>query len=392
MTGALLVTDVLRARTAVLLTFMLNGFGFASYASRIPEIRSSLELTNSELGLLLLTLSAGSMVALPTTGVLVHRWGAASVVRVGVLLDALGLLACGLGTGWLESVLVTGFAFVTYGVGVALWEVGMNVEGAGVERGLGRSIMPRFHAGWSIGSVVGAAYAAVLVALGVPLSVHLGSAALVVLLVGTAATGRYLPRIEEPDGPAPSRSMLAAWLEPRTLLIGLMMLALALTEGVANDWLAVALIDGYQVPHWVGVAGFGLFVTSMTAGRFFGPLILDRHGRVPVLWVTMAVAGCGVLLIVFGGALPLVVVGIVAWGLGASLGFPVGVSAASDDPVHAAARVSVVTSIAYTAFLAGPPLLGFVGDRVGTLHALLVVALLLIPSAMVVPAARERRS
>ncbi|MCO5310590.1 MAG: MFS transporter [Austwickia sp.] len=391
MTGALLVTDVLRARTAVLLSFMLNGFGFASYASRIPQIRSSLELTNSELGLLLLTLSAGSVVALPTTGVLVHRWGAASVVRAGVLLDAFGLLACGLGAGWLESVVVTGFAFVTYGVGVALWEVAMNVEGAGVERGLGRSIMPRFHAGWSIGSVVGAAYAAALVALGVPLSVHMGSAALAVLLVGTAATRRYLPRVEEPDGPAPSRSMLAAWLEPRTLLIGLMMLALALTEGVANDWLAVALIDGYQVPHWVGVAGFGLFVTSMTAGRFFGPLILDRHGRVPVLWGTMAVAGCGVLLIVFGGALPLVVVGIFAWGLGASLGFPVGVSAASDDPVHAAARVSVVTSIAYTAFLAGPPLLGFVGDRVGTLQALLVVALLLIPSAMVVPAARERR-
>ncbi len=385
------MTDVLRARTAVLLSFMLNGFGFASYASRIPQIRSSLELTNSELGLLLLTLSAGSVVALPTTGVLVHRWGAASVVRAGVLLDAFGLLACGLGAGWLESVVVTGFAFVTYGVGVALWEVAMNVEGAGVERGLGRSIMPRFHAGWSIGSVVGAAYAAALVALGVPLSVHMGSAALAVLLVGTAATRRYLPRVEEPDGPAPSRSMLAAWLEPRTLLIGLMMLALALTEGVANDWLAVALIDGYQVPHWVGVAGFGLFVTSMTAGRFFGPLILDRHGRVPVLWGTMAVAGCGVLLIVFGGALPLVVVGIFAWGLGASLGFPVGVSAASDDPVHAAARVSVVTSIAYTAFLAGPPLLGFVGDRVGTLQALLVVALLLIPSAMVVPAARERR-
>ena len=81
--------------------------------------------------------------------------------------------------------------------------------------------------------------------------------------------------------------------------------------------------------------------------------------------------------------------GIVLWGLGASLGFPVGMSAAADDPVHAAARVSVVASIAYTAFLAGPPLLGFLGDQVGTLNALLAVSLLLIPSALVVPAARE---
>ncbi len=84
--------------------------------------------------------------------------------------------------------------------------------------------------------------------------------------------------------------------------------------------------------------------------------------------------------------------GIALWGVGASLGFPVGMSAAADDPVHAAARVSVVSTIGYTAFLAGPPLLGFVGDQVGTLDALLVVAVLLVPAALVVPAAREQRA
>ena len=109
--------------------------------------------------------------------------------------------------------------------------------------------------------------------------------------------GRFLPR----DGGGPRRrhagtggSALAAWLEPRTLLIGLMVLALALTEGTANDWLAVALIDGYDIPRWLGVAGFALFVTAMTAGRLVGPVLLDRYGRVPVLWATMAAAGVGV--------------------------------------------------------------------------------------------------
>ena len=87
-------------------------------------------------------------------------------------------------------------------------------------------------------------------------------------------------------------------------------------------------------------------------------MLLDRFGRVAVLWATMAAAGVGVLLIVFGGSAALVVLGIVLWGFGASLGFPVGMSAAADDPVHAAARVSVVSTIGYTAFLAGPPLLG----------------------------------
>jgi MFS family permease len=171
-----------------------------------------------------------------------------------------------------------------------------------------------------------------------------------------------------------------------------MVLALALTEGVANDWLALALVDGYGVEHWVGVAGFAVFVTAMTAGRFVGPVLLDRFGRAPVLWATMAAAAGGVTLIVVGGHVLLVVLGIVLWGVGASLGFPVGMSAAADDPRRAAARVSVVSTIGYAAFLAGPPFLGFVADQVGTLDALLVVALVLLPSAAVVPSAREPRS
>ena len=85
----------------------------------------------------------------------------------------------------------------------------------------------------------------------------------------------------------------------------------------------------------------------------------------------------------------LVTIGIVLWGLGASLGFPVGMSAAADDPVKAAARVSVVSTIGYTAFLAGPPLLGFLGSHFGVLEALLVVSVILVPSALAVPAARE---
>ncbi|UUZ58357.1 MFS transporter [Nocardioides sp. B-3] len=137
------------------------------------------------------------------------------------------------------------------------------------------------------------------------------------------------------------------------------------------------------------MAGFAVFVAAMTAGRFAGTTLIDRFGRVTMLWGTMATAGLGVVLIVFGSHPAVVVTGIVLWGAGASLGFPVGMSAAADDPVRAAARVSVVSTIGYAAFLAGPPLLGFVGDEVGTLKALLVVAVLLMPAALVVPAARE---
>ena len=385
--------EVLRARNAVMLSFALNGFGFASWVSRIPEARHVLGLTNGGLGLLLLAVSVGSVTALPTTGALINRWGAIRIVRLGVSCDSAGLAIVAVGVGVLESVPVAAAGLMLYGLGVGVWDVAMNVEGAAVEQRLGRTIMPRFHAGFSLGTVCGAVLGAVTTALGVPLVWHLLAVAVFIFLLAQATTGWFLPRGAEEGAlrDEDQRSSLAAWLEPRTLLIGVMVLSLALTEGTANDWLAVALIDGYDTPRWLGIVGFALFVTAMTAGRLVGPVVLDRYGRVPVLWATMAAAGVGVVLIVVGELPVLVVVGIVLWGLGASLGFPVGMSAAADDPVHAASRVSVVSTIAYTAFLAGPPLLGFLADHVGTLNALLAVSILLIPSAMVVPAAREPR-
>ena len=128
----------------------------------------------------------------------------------------------------------------------------------------------------------------------------------------------------------------------------------------------------------------------MTTGRLVGPVVLDRYGRAAVLWATSATAAAGILLVVFGGHVVTVALGIVVWGLGASLGFPVGMSAAADDPARSAARVSVVSTIGYGAFLAGPPLLGYLGDHVGTLDALLAVALLMIPAALTVFAARPQ--
>lgn len=376
------------ARNAVGLTFFLNGLVFSSWVSRIPEVRSSFELTNGRLGLLLLAISVGSVAALPTTGALIARWGTVRVLRTGSVLSSIGMLVAALSLG--DVLALTALGLVVYGVGIGVWDVAMNVEGAEVERGLGRTIMPRFHAGFSGGTVVGALLGALLIELDVPSVLHLSAIVVLALVLVWTSSTSFLPITEVH---ADERTSAArAWLEPRTLLIGVMVLALAMTEGTANDWLAVALVDGHDVSHAVGVAGFAVFVAAMTAGRFAGTTLLDRFGRVAVLWGTMVLAGGGVLLIVFADQPVLVVAGIVLWGVGSSLGFPVGMSAAADDPVRAAARVSVVSTVGYAAFLAGPPLLGFVGDQVGTLKALLVVAFLLLPAALVVPSAREQRA
>src|SRR5215210_6985512 len=121
----------------------------------------------------------------------------------------------------------------------------------------------------------------------------------------------------------------------------------------------------------------------MTLGRWFGPGLIDRHGRVRTVRIFAVLALVGLALVVWGGSLPVAMAGAALWGLGTALGFPVGMSAAGDDPRLAAARVSVVASIGYVAFLAGPPLIGFLGDEVGTLRALTVTGGLIALGLMI---------
>lgn len=389
--------SVLAARTGVAVVFALNGLAIGSWFARVPAVREALDLTAGRLGLLLLAMSAGAVVAMPTSGLVAQRLGTARTVVVATLLVSTGLLVAGVSAsaaGWLPGVAVGLFAF---GYGTGTCDVAMNIEGAAVERRIGRTIMPRFHAAWSLGSVAGAGLGAVAAQVGLAVAVHLPLTAGSVL-AGTALGARaFLSAVEPaPDADAVSpaarrRALLAAWREPRTLLIGLFVLVAAFSEGAATDWVAVAFVDGYGVSEAAGAAVYGVFVIGMTIGRTAGTLALDRWGRVPVLGGTILLAVLGVSVAVLAGSGPVAVAGVALWGLGVSLSFPMGMSAAADEEDRAPARVSVVAVIGYTAFLAGPPLLGLLGDRVGTLHALLVVPILLLPSLALVPVTRPPR-
>ncbi|KAB1926980.1 MFS transporter [Micromonospora sp. ALFpr18c] len=387
---------VLVARNGVAVTFTLNGLAVGTWFSRVPAVREALDLSAGRLGLLLLAMSIGALLAMPTSGLLAQRLGAARTVTLATVLVAIGLTVAGVGATLTGSFVVVALGLAALGYGSGACDVAMNVEGAAVERRLGRTIMPRFHAGWSLGSVAGAGLGAGAARLDVAVGAHLTAVA-VVVLTGTALAARtYLPAsAHDPAGdPADAtpaarrRAQLAAWREPRTLLIGLFVLVAAFTEGAANDWLAVAFVDGRDLSEAAGATVFGVFVVGMTLGRTAGTVALDRWGRVPVLTGTIGLAVLGAGLAVLAGPGPLAIVGVALWGLGASLGFPVGMSAAADEEAHAAVRVSVVAVIGYTAFLGGPPLLGLLGDHVGTLRALLVVPLLLLPTLLLVPVLR----
>ncbi len=390
-----------RARNGDLLVFTANGFAFASWMSRIPDVKETLALTPGLLSLLLLSVSFGALCGLPLAGRISHRLGAAGTVRLGVFLSMPGLV--------LASVAVVSHAGMYWampglfllGLGTGIWDVAQNLEGTVVEQSLGSAIMPWFHAAFSGGTVIGALVGVGMTALRVDLLLHIGVVAVASTTAVLWGTARFLPAFDDPadagsaDGPTPARHG-SAWTEPRTLLIGLVVLAAAFTEGTANDWMAVAFVDGHRLDKALGVVALSVFLAFMTAGRILGTRLLDRHGRVPVLRILFGAAIVGCALVVLGNP-ALAFVGAAIWGLGSSLGFPVGMSAAADDPARAAMRLSVVTTIGYTAFLAGPPLLGFLGDHFGVLRALTMVgaisvlALLVVPAARPIPAGRAPR-
>ncbi len=367
-------SGVRTAKIAVSTAFVVAGLAFASIIARAPALRDTLDLSAAQLGLLLLCVSIGSVAGLPLSGPIVQRIGAARAVFAGSL--SLGLGMAGVGAGLLAaSVPVVAPSLVLVGLGMGVWDVAMNVQGADVERALGRSLMPRLHAGFSVGTVGGAGVGALCAAAGVPLGLQVLVLSALVPLSMAWAFRRFLPdrAADVPGAPSGASSALTAWREPRTLLVGLMVLGFAFTEGSANDWMAVAMVDGYGTSETVGAIGFGVFVTAMTLARLAGGAALERYGRVPVLRATGVLGLAGLLLVLLGGSVPVAMAGALLWGAGAALGFPVGMSAAADDEARAPARVSVVSSIGYTAFLAGPPLIGLLAEDHGILRALFVV-------------------
>jgi MFS family permease len=406
----------------VVVAYGASGIAFSTWVSRLPAIRSGLDLTPGTVGLLLLCLTAGSFLSVSASGLIVLRLGSKRVIRIGSIMVGCGLVLAGFGTSVLASPLAVASGLVVIGLGTASWNTASNDEGAAVERAVRRHIMPRLHGAFSLGTVAGAGLGALAAAAGVPVAVHLAAAGAVV--AGSVATAAAWFRadvtpvpgerpfkpagpdtFEDPStGPIPiirqqdavpeapldnKRQIAQAWRDRRTLLLGVLVLGLALAEGAAGDWVALALADGHGQSEAAGAAGYGIFVAFMTVGRFAGTVVLDRFGRVPVMRWCAALAIAGLGMFVFAPVPWLAFAALAIWGLGASLGFPVGMSAAADEPAKAAARVSVVSTIGYGAFLCGPPLLGLLAEHVGILHSLLAVMVMLVASFLLSPVTRK---
>lgn len=369
---------VRRQAWATRVVFAANGGLFATWVSRIPAVRDDLGADERGLGFALLFTAVGSLVAMPLSGRLVGRVGARRVLLVCIVVCVLGYPALGLA----PDLMVLAAVLLVIGAGVGVWDVAMNVSGHEVEKAAGRDLMPGFHAGWSIGAVLGAAFGALAARAGLAPAAHFALACLVfggaaVLAVRIMPDGTAddvgSPAEGEHHVPGPTGPILR---DVRLVGLGLMTFCAAWAEGSANDWLALMLADDRGASGAAAALGFAVFAVAMTGGRLVGTPVVTRFGRVPTLRWGAVVTAVGVSVLLLVPVLAVGYLGAFLWGIGIAIAFPLAMTAAGETPGRGNSAIATVATIAYTGFLVGPPLIGAIAHSVGLDHALWLVVLL----------------
>lgn len=366
-------------RVAIYFYFGLSGFAMASWVAQTPNIRDSLGISTAQMGWIIFGLSTGSIIGLLCASHFIARFGGRVIMLLGLGCSASGLIFVGLGSTWVPHVLIVFSGLAIFGFGIGICDVAMNVEGTAIEQLLKKSVLTGFHAVYSLGTFIGALIGSFVNVIHLPVFSHLSIIALIVLTL-IIYFFRFVPAGTGQDDngdanepPMTTKERLAVWKEQRTVMLGIIVLGMAFAEGSAGDWLPLVIVDGYDKTPAAGSLMFSLFVATMTISRAVGDILLDRFGRVAILRVSAISAGVGLLIVIFSGNYYAAGVGIVLWGFGSAYGFPIGLSAAGDNPRGVAARVGAVTTVGYMAFLVGPPVLGAIAESTGLLRALIFV-------------------
>lgn len=395
-----------RWTTGVLIVFALLGTGFGSWLSRLPAVRDHLGATTLEMSIFGLTLALGSLTGLVLSGRTVTLLGPKRTLAIGVVGQAIAMPAAAT-LFWVGAIVPAVACLAVFGFMFATCDVAMNVSGAGAERALGKPRMPLFHAAYSLGSVSSMGLGALAESLRISVPVHL-SALFALILVGVLLALRVVPNATQIDedephasvhtGPiptisapttAPAPRRYTPWRDSRILIIGFVAMSMALAEGTASDWLPLALTDGRGFVNETAALTLGVFFVSMTLTRVAGSWLLTRLGRVLVLRGGALLVIVGVVITILVPLTWASVVGAVLWGVGCAFGFPIGISAAADNPATAVRDVAAVSAIAYTAFLLGPMLIGFLGEHFGLLQAFWPLVIFAALAFVLASAARE---
>ena len=340
-------------RRATRFAFLAVGLAMSAWAPLVPFAKQRLQLGEAQLGLLLLCLGAGSLLAMPATSLLCARLGCRRVILAagGVLCGLMPCLAIA------PTPLALAAALFAFGAAIGMLDVAMNIQAVIVERDSGGALMSGFHGLFSVGGFLGAGLMALLLWCGLtPLAACLAVTASVALslllaaphlLPGSDAGARGAPWLVMPHG--------------AVIFIGVLCFLCFLAEGAILDWSALLLMARHGLGREQAGLGYAAFAVAMTAGRLSGDRVVRRLGGRRVLLLGGLGAALGFFVAVLAPSAPLALLGFVLIGLGASNVVPVLFTAAGNQSAMTAnLAIGAVTSLGYLGILAGPALIGFV--------------------------------
>jgi len=347
-------------------TFLVNGAVFANWVPRIPEVKRELGLGESELGLALLGVALGAVLALPAGGFLAARFGSRPTVQLSLATFGGALILVGLAF----NLLTLAAALFLLGSANGMLDVAMNAQGVAVDRRYPRPVFSSFHAAFSFGFVAGSATGSVAAASGLDPLAHFAVAGTVLAAAGLAASAWLLPAGADAVRAGP------VVIRPRRDLAGLGLVAIcaALAEGAAADWSTLYLRESLEMSAALGGSAFAAFSLLMGVGRLLGDRLTTAWGPVVLARRGAALAASSMAVALIAGHPWVAVLGFAGLGAGVSIVFPLALSAAGRTPgLAAASAIAAVSTAGYLGFVAGPPLIGFLAELVSLPAALWVV-------------------
>ena len=342
----------------VAIFFFVSGFGFSTWASRIPTIQQQLHLNEAQLGAVLFALPIGLMATLPVTGVLLSRRDSRRIMMIGAVF--FNLMLCGIGFATQTWQLV--IALLCFGSSRNLMNISVNAQSIGVQGLYGRSIIARFHAVWSLAGFGGAALGSMMVSLGVSPAWHF-------LLVGVVLTGLCVYAYPGTLSQQPRRRERRPWfaLPDKTLAkYGLISFASMACEGTMFDWSGIYFREAVHASAKAATIGFVVYMTAMTLGRLTGDRLANRFGIRTMLTYSGALIGTGLLLATLL-PFPLTAgLGFILTGFGVSCVIPMVFSMAGRSAgMSSGSAIASVSTVGYLGFLIVPPLVGSVAQLAG---------------------------
>ena len=373
------------ARAAIATGLLLSGAGFASWVVRIPDAQRRLDLSEGTLGLTLLGMSAGGFLAMPLSAALIARFGSRRVALGATLC----LAAAVTGPAQAPTPLLLALVLLVLGAASSVMAVALNTQASELERRMGRPIMAGLHALFSLGGLIGAGVGGLVADASIGPGPHLGVTGLTIAVVALATAPFLLALEPERASAAASRTRPGRPL----LLLGLIAFCVLFSEGSVADWSTIYLRDSAGAGPALAAAGYAAFSLMMAAGRFVGDALTLRLGPARLVRAGGGTAAVGITVAVTQSEPWLAVAGFGLVGAGLSSVFPTLVAAAGrTGGAPASSSIAVVSSIGYTGFLAGPPLIGMIGEalslRVGV-AAIGLAGLLIAGLAGVLATERE---